>query len=64
MIKLILIFCIALFTFAENIKVFGVKTISKNNIVIVTNGTFIKNDIVLSGNKIIYNKIQNNDSKK
>ncbi len=59
MIKFILIFCIVLFTFAENIKVFGVKAISKNNIVIVTNGTFIKNDIVLSGNKIIYNKIQN-----
>jgi LPS-assembly protein len=59
MIKLILIFFLVFFSFAENIKVFGIKTISKNNIVTVINGTFIKNNLILSANKIIYDKIKN-----
>jgi LPS-assembly protein len=59
MIKLVLIFFLTILGFAENIEVFGLKTISQNNIVTVIEGTFIKNDIVLSANKIIYDKNKN-----
>jgi len=59
MIKIFLLVFLFLFSFAENLKVFGTDVISKNNIITTINGVLIKDDIIISANKIIYNKTKN-----
>jgi LPS-assembly protein len=54
--KLIIICTIIIFTFANNLKVFGQNATSKNNITVITNGVFVKDNIILSANTIIYDK--------
>jgi LPS-assembly protein len=41
---------------AENIKVFGQHAVSKTNMIEVTNGVFIKDNIIISADNILYNK--------
>jgi len=54
--KLIIICTIIIFTFANNLKVFGQNATSKNNLTVITNGVFVKDNIILSANTIIYDK--------
>jgi len=59
MIKILFLILSFIFVFAENIEVFGVKLETKNNKVIVYNGILIKDDMLLSADKIEYDKTLN-----
>jgi len=57
MIKIIFIIFSFIFLFAENIEVFGVKSEIKNNKIIIYDGILIKDNMILSANKIEYDKV-------
>ena len=59
MTKIIIFLFSIIFLFAENIEVFGVKSKIKDNKVIVYNGLLIKDGMLVSADKIEYDKILN-----